>query len=62
MAPSTNTGLWTCPVVLGSGRRLFREGTTPAALQLVEARPTSHGAVLHIYRPAGKPTHRSVDG
>jgi dihydrofolate reductase len=54
--------LWTYPVVLGSGRRLFREGTTPAALQLVEARPTSRGAVLHIYRPAGKPTHGSVDG
>jgi dihydrofolate reductase len=52
--------LWTYPVVLGSGRRLFREGTTPAALQLVEARPTSPGAVLHIYRRASRPTGRST--
>jgi dihydrofolate reductase len=44
------------PVVLGTGKRLFESGATPTALQLVESRPMGKGAVLAIYRPAGKPT------
>jgi dihydrofolate reductase len=44
------------PVVLGTGKRLFEPGATPTALQLVESRPMGKGALLAIYRPAGKPT------
>src|SRR5262249_34315757 len=45
------------PVVLGTGKRLFEPGSTPNALQLVEARPMDKGAVLAIYRPAGPPSY-----
>jgi dihydrofolate reductase len=38
------------PLVLGSGRRLFPEGSTQTDLRLVEARPTTTGVVLATYR------------
>ncbi|MEU6035545.1 dihydrofolate reductase family protein [Actinomadura sp. NPDC047616] len=49
--------LWTYPVVLGTGKRLFEPGRTPTALRLVDSRPTSSGCVLNVYQPAGKPTY-----
>ena len=39
------------PVVLGKGKRLFKEGTT-ATLKLVEARSFSSGVAALIYEPA----------
>ena len=48
------------PVVLGSGKRLFREGVTPAALRLAETRTTSRGVVISLYERAGKPTYGTV--
>jgi dihydrofolate reductase len=53
--------LWIYPVVLGDGRRLFRQGGTPSAFKLVEARTTSTGVVVHVYRAAGKPTYGTID-
>ena len=47
--------LWTFPVVLGGGKRLFAGGTVPARLELVETVTSSTGAVLHVYRAAGRP-------
>ncbi len=44
------------PVLLGSGKRLFAEGTVPTALRLVESATFSKGAVHLIYERAGKPT------
>jgi dihydrofolate reductase len=38
------------PVVLGKGKRLFREGTT-ATLKLVETQTFSSGVVALIYVP-----------
>ncbi|GAA4979964.1 dihydrofolate reductase [Nonomuraea thailandensis] len=49
--------LWTYPVVLGSGRRLFEPGRTPVAMGLAESRTTGSGCVLSVYRPAGRPTY-----
>lgn len=46
--------LWISPVVLGSGKRLFGKGAVPAALELVETQMATTGAVLHVYRLAGK--------
>jgi dihydrofolate reductase len=40
------------PLVLGSGRRLFRDGGAFAALALVDATPTTTGVVIARYRPA----------
>jgi dihydrofolate reductase len=42
------------PVVLGQGKRLFREGTTPTDLSLVEARMVGPDVQLLIYRPANR--------
>jgi dihydrofolate reductase len=38
------------PVVVGSGKRLFKEGREQMALTLVEARPFSSGTVLLRYQ------------
>ena len=42
--------LWTFPVVVGSGKRLFAEGTVPSSLTLRKSEPTGNGAVMSIYR------------
>jgi dihydrofolate reductase len=51
--------LWLYPVVLGNGRRLFKNGSAPAALKLVDTKTTSTGVVVHVYQPAGKPSYGS---
>lgn len=43
------------PVLLGSGKRLFGDGTVPTGLELVESRTTSTGSVIQVYRRTGKP-------
>src|SRR5688572_9014696 len=40
------------PLILGSGRRLFRDEGTFASLQLVDSRTTSKGVVITTYKPA----------
>ena len=47
------------PVVLGAGKRLFRDGVTPAALRLTHTRSTDSGIAIHVYEPTGKPTYGS---
>ncbi len=39
------------PLVLGSGTRLFADGSAFAALRLVAAKPTTTGVVVATYRP-----------
>jgi dihydrofolate reductase len=41
------------PLVLGSGRRLFPDGSPPAALRLVGSVTTTTGVVIATYQPAG---------
>ena len=45
--------IWSFPVVLGTGKRAFGEGTIPRAFRLVETQQTATGAVLHVYERAG---------
>jgi dihydrofolate reductase len=52
--------LWVFPVLLGSGKRLFAEGTVPAALRLVESAAFPTGAVHLVYERAGQPTFGSM--
>jgi hypothetical protein len=40
-------------VVVGTGKRLFGEGTSPGSLRLVDTQQTATGAVLHVYERAG---------
>ena len=42
------------PLVLGSGKRLFAEGTVPAGLKLVDSTVSSTGVVMGTYEPAGE--------
>ena len=40
------------PTVVGGGKRLFADGTTVDALELVESRPVGDdGVVILVYRP-----------
>jgi dihydrofolate reductase len=39
------------PVILGSGKRLFEDGSNRVALKLTEARPIGDGVLILIYHP-----------
>jgi dihydrofolate reductase len=49
------------PVALGNGRRLFADGTKPAALRLIDSNTTSTGVTVNVYEPAGEPTYGSFE-
>jgi dihydrofolate reductase len=42
------------PVLVGSGKRLFADGTLPAGLELVDGKVSPSGVVIGTYRPAGE--------
>ena len=46
--------LWIFPVLLGSGKRLFADGTMPAGLNLVDTQTSSTGVVIATYERAGE--------
>jgi len=45
--------IWTFPVVLGRGKRLFSETAKPSALRLVRSQVSSTGVVMATYVPNG---------
>jgi len=45
--------IWQFPVVLGTGKRLFGEGTIPGSFRLVDSQQTATGAVLNVYERTG---------
>jgi dihydrofolate reductase len=51
--------VWTFPVVLGTGKRLFDQGAPPASLKLVDSQVSSTGVVMATYEPAGEITKGS---
>lgn len=42
--------LWTFPVVVGDGKRLFGEGASPANLKLSRTASTENGVQMSVYR------------
>jgi dihydrofolate reductase len=46
--------IWVHPVVLGSGKRLFRDESETKILRLVDTTTFSSGVVLLSYQPAGE--------
>jgi dihydrofolate reductase len=46
--------LWVFPLVIGSGKRLFAEGTIPSGLKLVHSKVSTTGVVIGSYEPAGE--------
>ena len=45
--------IWQFPVTLGTGKRLFGEGTIPRSFRLVDTQLNTTGAVLHVYERVG---------
>jgi dihydrofolate reductase len=49
--------LFTYPVVVGQGMRLFPDTGPDTALELLESRVTPGGVIIQVYRPAGRPEY-----
>jgi len=45
--------VWTFPVLIGKGKRLFGDGTVPAGLKLTDSMISSTGVIMAAYEPAG---------
>ena len=52
--------LWIYPLVLGSGKRVFAEGTVPATLRLRESLVYPSGIIHAVYDPAGAPSYGTI--
>ena len=46
--------LWVFPLVIGSGRRLFSDGTIPSGLKLLDSKVSTTGVAIGTYEPAGE--------
>ena len=46
--------LWVFPLVLGSGKRLFADGTIPSGLKLADHKVSTTGVMIGTYEPAGE--------
>jgi dihydrofolate reductase len=49
------------PITLGSGKRLFAQGTIPAAFELLDSRALPSGVILANYKRAGEVKTASFD-
>ena len=49
--------LFTFPVVVGQGTRLFPDTGQDGALELVGSRATPSGVTIQVYRPSGRPRY-----
>jgi dihydrofolate reductase len=45
--------MWIFPVVIGTGKRFFGDGTIPAALKLVDSKVSKTGVTINTYARAG---------
>jgi dihydrofolate reductase len=45
--------MWIFPLVIGTGKRAFGDGTIPAALKLVDSKVSKTGVTINTYRRAG---------
>jgi dihydrofolate reductase len=52
--------LWIFPVVLGTGHRLFGDGSIPTTFELIDSKTTSAGVSVQSFVPTGKPTLGAV--
>ncbi len=52
--------LFTYPVVVGQGTRLFPDTGPDTALELLESRVTPGGVIIQVYRPAGRPEYATA--
>ena len=52
--------LWQYPVLLGSGKQVFADGTVPTALRLIESVTYPSGTLQLTYDIAGTPTYGTM--
>jgi dihydrofolate reductase len=52
--------LWQYPLLLGTGKRVFGDGTSPTTLRLTESRAFPGGALQLVYETAGAPTYGTM--
>ena len=52
--------LWIFPIVLGTGKRLFADGTIPAGLRLVDSATSTTGVLIGTYERAGEIDYGSL--
>jgi dihydrofolate reductase len=45
--------IWIFPVLIGTGKRLFADGTIPAGLKLVDSKVSTTGVTINTYERAG---------
>jgi dihydrofolate reductase len=45
--------LWIYPITVGSGKRLFAEGTQPEGFKLTQSKTSTTGVIIATYEPAG---------
>jgi dihydrofolate reductase len=46
--------VWTFPVTVGTGKRLFAEGTQPRSLRLTDSKISTTGVIIATYEPVGQ--------
>jgi dihydrofolate reductase len=54
--------MWTFPVTLGAGKRLFAEGTRPLGFKLVECKSATTGVTIATYDASGTLQTGSIHG
>ncbi len=52
--------LWLYPLLLGSGKQVFADGTVPMALRLIESVTYPNGTLHLAYETAGVPTYGNL--
>jgi dihydrofolate reductase len=52
--------LWLYPLLLGSGKHVFADGTVPTALRLTESVTQPNGTLQLAYETAGAPTYGNL--
>jgi dihydrofolate reductase len=54
--------IWTFPVTIGEGKRLFAEGTLPRSWKKVDSRASKTGVTIGTYEPSGELTTGTIGG
>jgi dihydrofolate reductase len=52
--------LFTFPMIVGQGTRLFPDNGPDRALHLVDSRATPSGVTIQVYRPTGRPQYATA--
>jgi dihydrofolate reductase len=45
--------LWIFPITIGTGKKLFAEGTQPESFKVVDSKILSSGIIFAAYEPTG---------